>query len=254
MRPYIGITGFTSAEEVKSALEIFEREKKSLPHLLMVGVLASIKTLHGQTNRHPNRYPKIENIFKIFINHPSALNLVHYASNSTDLLFEQLMAITELIGPDLFHGFQLNIPWPDKKELCFFKKRYPDKKIVLQISRRVIEDSENNALILRHEIGRNYYNLIDYILLDLSGGRGKLFDILNIKRYLLAMKHDSYFNNIEFGVAGGLSGETIETIKPLFAEFPDLCIDAEGRLRDKNDYLDMSAVKKYISGAIKLLT
>jgi len=41
-------------------------------------------------------------------------------------------------------------------------------------------------------------------------------------------------------------------IEPLLDEFPSLCIDAEGKLRDEYDHLSSSYIKKYISNAFKL--
>lgn len=254
MRPYIGVTGFMDAEEVKLALEIFEKEKGNLPHKLMVGVLASFKTLYGETNKWPNRYPKIRDVSKIFLNHPDALNLVHYSTDNTDLLFVQLMAITELIGPKSFHGFQLNIPWPNPKELIRYKAFYPYKKIVLQIGSGAFEAVKNlpEFLINRILCYRGYESTVDCILLDTSRGKGKLFDTELIKTYLQAV--DEFFlSNLSMGVAGGLYGETAHILKPLFAKFPSLSIDAEGKLRDADDKLDMDLVEKYISNALKIL-
>ena len=55
---------------------------------------------------------------------------------------------------------------------------------------------------------------------------------------------------VGLGVAGGLCAERLYLLDGLLDEFPNLSIDAEGRLRDANDQLDLSAAKDYVLGAI----
>lgn len=247
IRPYIGITGFMSRDEVKWAWNAFEKTRLTDDYMLMVGVLASLKTLYGHTNKWPNRYPAVKDISAIFRQNPDVLNLVHYNSKNTELLFVQLMALTEFIGTQLFDGFQLNIPWPNELELVSYKSHYPSKKIVLQVGGGALEMIENSPGRLAERL-MMYVEVVDYMLLDPSGGKGKLFDAKNMGDYLRTIK-GLPLKNVGFGVAGGLSRSTMHLIEPLLEEFPDISIDAEGRLRNENDYLDMNLVEGYISKA-----
>ncbi len=251
MRPYIGITGFMSRDEVKWAWDAFKNTRLVPDYMLMVGVLASLKTLYGHTNKWPNRYPAVENISGIFIQDPGMLNLVHYNSKNTDMLFVQLMALTELIGSELFNGFQLNIAWPDELELLSYKSHYPDKKIVLQIGSGAFKEIENSPKKLVERLGL-YAGLIDYILLDMSGGKGKPLDTEILKEYLRAIKVSFAGIDIGLGVAGGLGPDTMHLVNPLSEEFSDLGIDAEGKLRNENDHLDMGFVEGYIRKAAEI--
>src|SRR5437868_5866280 len=106
--PYVGVTGFMSRPEVVEALAMVPRGSV---RRLMVGVLMSSKTLVGQINKWPGRYPKKDAIVDIFIDDPRALNLIHYNTDNPEALFTQLAEITKLAGPNL-DGFQLNIAWP----------------------------------------------------------------------------------------------------------------------------------------------
>ncbi|MDI6734376.1 MAG: hypothetical protein QMD50_02710 [Patescibacteria group bacterium] len=54
---------------------------------------------------------------------------------------------------------------------------------------------------------------------------------------------------MNFTVAGGLQAKNLDLLKPLIKEFPELSIDAEGKLRDEKDKLDFIAVKKYLEKA-----
>ena len=54
--------------------------------------------------------------------------------------------------------------------------------------------------------------------------------------------------------AGGLSAENLaELLSPLLPEWAGVSIDAEGRLRDAGDNLDMAAAVAYLQAALELL-
>jgi hypothetical protein len=180
------------------------------------------------------------------------LNLVHYNSKNTDMLFVQLMALTELIGPELFNGFQLNIAWPNELEILAYKARYPDKKIVLQVGGDAFEMIENSPEKLVERLMMYDVELIDCILLDLSGGKRKTLDPENLKNYLAAIDKESGFHDMGVGVAGGLSCDTMLLIKSLLKQVSYLSIDAEGKLRNENDHLDMGFIEGYIRKAAEI--
>lgn len=244
-RPYIGITGFMSKEEANA---IFELQQLPKNRLVMVGVLASLKTLRGIQNKRPNRYPKVENIAEIFPEHPQALNLIHYATDEPETLYTQLREITKLGGENM-HGLQLNIAWPPPFALYEYRLAYPFKKIVLQIGNRALEMVDTLPLFLAEKI-RSYEKVVDYILIDPSGGLGKPLDTSHADVYLRVLKRKNI--DIGLGVAGGLSPTTLNLVEPLAEDFPDLSIDAEGRLRDENDNLDLVLAKKYLEKAFEI--
>ena len=108
-RPYVGITGFMTQGE---ALSVLNSISVSTDRLIMIGVLASQKTVFwGMQNKWPNRYPTPKDISGIFPSHPFSLNLVHYNTKEPETLLEQMLGVTRLGGPN-FQGFQLNVKWP----------------------------------------------------------------------------------------------------------------------------------------------
>jgi len=112
-KSYIGITGFMSRQEVQEAQDAIP---PGSDRLLMVGVLVSSKTMRGEGNKHPGRYPAIEKVRGIFTGHPQVLNLVHFNTKEPDFLEEHLRKVAMSSGP-FFHGFQLNIAWPAPRML-----------------------------------------------------------------------------------------------------------------------------------------
>lgn len=245
--PYIGVTGYMSRNEIKETLTV-------VPHTtyrkLMVGVLASSKTMQGIENKWPNRYPiPVEKIKNIFVNDPRTLNLVHYNSKELDTLYQQMIYLTTIAGP-FFNGFQLNIKWPDKNVLQRYRTNYPEKTIVLQCGHSAIESSGGDPITFAKKV-KEYELLADYVLFDPSGGLGKPFDPYTAQEYLWALREAEV--QMGFGVAGGLSAETLHLVKHLIEDFPNISIDAEGQLRDKpSDILNTEKTRAYIRGAFEL--
>jgi hypothetical protein len=244
-KPYIGITGFMSLSD---ALRVLGAVPANTKRLVMVGVLASLKTMRGIQNKWPNRYPAMDKIADIFPNHPLSLNLIHYNTKEKDTLGDQLVAMTEFGGANL-HGFQLNIAWPDLATLNEYKRAYPTKQIVLQIGGHAFEMVNHSPEQLATKVAE-YDGIVEYVLLDPSGGYGKPFDPTLARNYLLALKSQNL--GMGLGVAGGLSPTTLDLVEPLAREFPDLNIDAEGRLRTPEDHLDLAVSSEYLRKAFAM--
>lgn len=242
--PYVGVTGFMSREEVQ---EVLDSVSPWLRRKVMIGVLASSKTINGGTNSHHNRYPTPGQMGNIFEDTSRALNLVHFSTKNREGLFEEMSRAFTLAGP-YCHGLQLNIPWPDPKVLGFFKTKAYPVTIVLQIGARAFEMIGYSPQRLADKIEKEYKHFIDFVLLDPSGGTGKPFNPEEMRGYLqeLEMKQMS----IGLGVAGGLSPATFgRLVSPLVKEFPDLSIDVETGVRNVYDNLDPKLAISFIRKA-----
>lgn len=234
--PYIGITGFMNHIE---ASEVLHKMPDNSDRHLMVGLLSSLKILREQGNKWPRRYPKKKDMRFVFPISMQALNLIHYNTDEPEHLSDQLMWLTDLMDNTL-DGFQLNIQWPTVNSLETFRKYNGASFIVLQIGSKAMSIGPTSVA----ERIASYRGLIDHVLIDASGGLGKSLNIEVTRSYLSAIADEGL--NIGLGIAGGLCPSNIEMIKPLVKEFPDLSIDAEGRLRDMNDNLDLPLAKEYV--------
>src|SRR3972149_5500104 len=105
---YIGVTGFTQKRDAECVLEMYDSLEHEPLRKLMIGVLASKKTLNGLPGKYPKRYPATKDIAAIFPDHPYAVNLIHFATDTPESLRDDLTQLTALGGPN-FHGFQLNM-------------------------------------------------------------------------------------------------------------------------------------------------
>ena len=247
--PYVGVTGFMSRAEVNEALSVVPRDST---HRLMIGVLMSSKTLAGQTNKWPGRYPQKEAVADIFVDHPQALNLVHYSTDDPHTLLEQLVQVTELAGPHL-DGFQLNIPWPNLHQLDDYRSLDygSTHTIILQIGKDSVLDVGGTPEGMVSAL-ENYVGVVDGVLFDPSGGRGEPFDPERAILYLSAIEDAGW--NLGLGVAGGLGPHTNHLIKPVAKRFQDISIDAQGKLRDSGNNLDTEAMKRYLVNMLNILS
>ena len=184
-RPYIGVTGFMTREEVVIALGFYREAWKGREptHDLMVGVLASSKTLCLHTASNPLRYPAATSIAHIFIDDPLALNLVHVCTNSdpSEIDGKRIpMGVDALrglrAGGALCHGIQVNSKRPGWRNVQDVRATIgPDARFVLQahpqwLDARLRADNGNMDSLLM--FGRTTTD----ILIDVSGGRGKIID------------------------------------------------------------------------------
>lgn len=250
MKPYIGVTGFTSPTEVKSALSVFP---VSSTRLLMVGVLVSWKSLRNipLKPRWQKQFPNPATIAEIFPNDSRVVNLIHFSTEEgqESSILADMLKIHEIAGPN-FHGFQLNIPWPEIQVVEEYRKAVGnDYRLVLQIGQKAVEAVGGTPRgvidMLSHYVG-----VINNVLLDPSGGLGKPFDTERAREFLSAIAEQRW--NLGLGVAGGLGPDSLNLVKPLVVEFPILSIDAQSQLRNGENNLDLNATKIYITKALQM--
>lgn len=250
--PYIGVTGFMTPQEVRAALRRFTA---FVPRKLMVGVLASSKTLRGQPNKWPGRYPVMERMKEIFQSHDLAVNLIHYNTDDPATLAEQLIELIGYAGPHL-HGFQLNVAWPPPNEITKFHEATDSKyRIVLQIDGRAMAEVDDNPVRLAYRVSQWYYGgSFHDILIDSSGGKGQPFDLAKARDILGEFKFQELLHLWNLGIAGGLGPSTVKRLAPLLEEHPNLNWDAEGQLRDPDsDDLDMLQVANYLDDSLEMV-
>jgi len=251
--PYVGITGFRDPGEVRALLDLDCGRRE-----LMVGVLASQRSLSGGPPRAGSRSPAREDIAGIFpaTGYPT-VNLVHFfapAGNNAGALAGWLEQAMHWGGP-FCHGLQLNITWPQPDALKGFKRLFPDKRLVLQVGGRDRPvELEGDPQTLANRIAHRYAGLVDYVLWDASGGKGIVLDPVVLVPYLEALEDRINDDGILMRqcVAGGLSADNIELVAEMCAMFPQLSLDAEGRLHGTNGRLDIAQCRRYLAAAASL--
>lgn len=260
-RPYIGVTGPTTQQEVNHLLDSFEANGINMesPHVPMIGFLVAQKTLNGGTLENNRRYPAFKDIPGLLkATGPFSFNTIHYSSPQKDNLGDQIIGIFK--GPiyedGLSQAVQLNIKWPPIDELRRTKLALPDLKIIMQLSSKALEGKSPREVA---DLLASYGSLADYTLIDPSGGQGVPFDAEAVVPYFEAISDRN--PHLTIGVAGGFSGENViergeELIKLLGTN--EFSIDAEGALRDRmgstfgDDIYNPEKVELFISEASRV--
>lgn len=255
--PYTGIAGFASAAEVRAvAADAPTLSAFGTPQYghrkLAIGVLVSDRTFRGLPPKtFPERYPAIGDVRSIidaacephvhrapwqpetegeaFDLKRRCLRLIHYHGPSEGLC-ARLDALCELAGPNL-DGFQLNIAWPAAEEMRAWIQDHPAMRLVLQISNRMYANLAQMPSRLVDAIAKEYLPWCTDLLFDLSGGDGRRLDLERSEEALAAL-HAAFGERLGIGLAGGLDRQSVHDLGPFFDRWPDLSIDAEGRIRD----------------------
>lgn len=182
---------------------------------------------------------------------------IHYNSRELSTLAEQVSEIFDSIYYEgLCSAIQLNIPLPEYHELRKIKTEFPEMQIIFQANQKVMENGRPDEIAEKIKI---YGDLIDYVLIDPSGGRGAEFDITKSIEIYEALRART---NLTVGFAGGFTGLNTENRVMMISNTTntrDFCIDAEGGLRDKlsdnygDDILNIKKVRGYIRTASRIL-
>lgn len=236
MNPYIGITDFLNFEQVQGMLQAFNAHR---PHgsnrVLHVGVMMSYKTLHGIPSKWSDIFPPKERIAEIFSS-DETYNCLHYADyeNNPELWRSLGMAISYSgIG---IRAIQLDMTWPDPGEVAHgIHASRKQVEVILQVGKDAIEEVGNSPQGVIERLS-DYEGVIHRVLLDKSMGMGVGMDATGLIPFVQAIKQQ--FPELGIVTAGGLGPKTMHLVKPLVDMFPEISIDAQGRLRPSGSILD----------------
>lgn len=246
---YIGVTDFTNANQAGMMLDLVPSEHR---YSLMVGTMMSYKVLNGINSKWATApsWCKPGDLSRPFVAHPKAFNTLHWADYDGVTGLGDLNTAVMLSGPNL-HALQLDMIWPSHRLVKYFAERH-DIPVVLQVGRAAVALAQDLDGIARYL--ESYGDSISYALLDMSGGEGKPLDpeaTLSRLRFLAPR-----FPQLRFAVAGGLGPDTLDLLVPIMTEFPDISIDAQGKLRLSGNAmhpLERFLVERYIERAFALL-
>lgn len=256
-KPYVGVTGAASCEEVESIIQAFITAGFTMdsPHIPMLGFLVSTENLKKPDTPIGNRYPRfnvVEDLLKQVKNR--ALAMIHYCQSKNPA--ERLPPAAEVIrifeSADIYNSglcksVQLNTIWPDKAQVRAIKIKYADMQIVLQLRREMIQGQLCQDVVT--EIREKYGKYLSYVLIDPSAGEGVEFDVAESTAFYHELKNQ--LPDLMVGFAGGLAGEDCEgklrTIVKELGGQADFCIDSESGFRDKpTDTLEIERVRSHL--------
>ncbi len=225
-KPYYGITGVTTIEQSQALLRTVDRLGLPRTHQLMIGVLASYKSLARGSLADPKQYVPVNELNDVLVHDRRLLNTVHYNSRADGLVLQ----LGDLLGRVRYaRGVQLNIAWPAPEVLDQWRSEFYIR-VILQVGSRAYGEVGRTPVDLAKRLER-YAGLVDYVLFDSSGGTGTPFDDGEASRVLCALVATEL--PMRWGIAGGLNPDNLAAkLQPLREIYPDLSFDAQGGLRD----------------------
>jgi hypothetical protein len=225
-------------DQVRAMLAVLKNTGSS--HKLGVGVMMSYKTLHGLPTKWANAFPKNQDIADIFINSANVFNVLHYADYNNDSCGMDYAVGLSWCGANV-HAIQFDMIWPDVGYLEYAVYRARNNRlpidVILQVGTNAMDAVGNDPYKVAEKLSWYYHaNCLDRVLLDKSMGKGQPMNAEILLPYIHEIK--SHFHDLGIVIAGGLGPDTMHLIEPILAEFPDVSIDAQGRLRKSRDALD----------------
>ena len=234
---YIGVTGFTTIEDV-------DIMNKSLGSSLgMYGILMSHSTLKGKPIR--GRYAALCDVKELMHNMPDkSLRTIHWCDGGWRNRENAWKGIEEAINSagGECNAIQLNMAYPLVDFFKTLKEKY-NFKTIFQIEAQMFEDPKEMAKKMQP-----YKNFVDYVIIDQSMGAGIPIDPAVSKAVAKEMQ------GLGLGVvfAGGLCKDNVVEIADMIKEF-EASVDEEGRLMNPAGSLDHGKVKDYVREARKII-
>lgn len=262
-KPYIGITGFKTKEQIEAVLNGLSPADRSFfiknDYQLMLGVTASDKRLNDvmSEGKTSPRIGEIENMFEaVFAGRNQVVSsfclpMIHYFTSVPQMLYDEVCKLFQsgtvgwLYKQNLCKAIQINQDWPSVGSLQSIKYALPELQIVVQLSPNALTASDESII----ERASHYANLASHILIDPSGGNAKQLDLTRGVKLLNRLKQ--VLPNLHIGAAGGFGPDNIDSAVQQLGSgaYKKFCVDAQGKLRTE-DQLDPAKANNYITEAI----
>ncbi|MBS3147255.1 hypothetical protein J4219_00050 [Candidatus Woesearchaeota archaeon] len=257
MKPYIGITGFKTAQEVQAMNLAFERTEE-INYTAMYGFISSTKRMK-KPEEQGNESPALAELEHILRCVPAnALHALHYFTEEAQNVAREVTDITTRYDPESrLKAVQLNLTWPSPKQVELIRAH--GLEVILQLPRSATEGKTPSEIATK---AKEYNGLANYILVDPSGGLGIEFEPKRAAEIMHAVASEI---PAIVGAAGGLSAENVFdrviTMRDLYENTPHtatrltngFCIDAQGKLRNKKETvneIDIEKAQKYVCNAV----
>jgi len=238
---YSGVCDVISPEQARAMAEQLRQNRKSPNRKIMIGSMAGHFTLkpdEDDPGEQRSVFPSKEKISLGFTDDPDVLNTVHFADlyrpRDVQTILEDLELVVQYGGEHL-HAIQLDVTWPNPEEIEKFKDGHPQLIIILQIGQFAFEETDNDPQKVMDRL-REYGDSIDFVLLDMSMGRGVGMESEGLLSLLRLIRKE--LPRLRLTVAGGLGPDSMDLLEPIAREFPDISIDAQGRLKPADTKVD----------------
>jgi phosphoribosylanthranilate isomerase len=251
MKPYVGITGFTTKEEVEVLAEVAHDELDDLGYQFMLGFISSEKRLAHPSERGKTSpaFQDLPALLEAVPDYDVCLPMIHYFTTNREELGKQVGLVfnhQDMYWENLCMAIQINMAWPELEQLNQISEAFPDMHIVLQLTKEILQEDITSMT----EKAKAYRGYADYVLADPSGGLGQELDLGRAAGRLASIQ--TVLKETVPGIAGGLSEDNVYEIALtiLYGLQPSpISWDAQGQLRtggSRGQSIDLDKATTYI--------
>lgn len=262
--PYIGVSGVITPDQQEWISRIADSKGNRGNRKLLFGVKAMDKTyyLKMENKYGPLCYPVGDDVGKSLELSPDNLCV-------PQIYLDYKSAAERGEGPKMYqenflhnliddcapwiNGIQFDmLAWHSSEEQKMLEslRKYAGQnfRILIQCYGKQMEENTPYEIV---EKLKGLEGIVDYILFDSSHGTRKTLDVEVLEPFVEKASGPDWLG---VGIAGGFDGPTIREYLPnLFKNYPDLSIDAEGKLHQTPDgILDRKVVGDYLDAAVNL--
>lgn len=235
--PYVGVCGVQTVDQARELERHWARLASKTDRNLMIGVLAIAPIVRGDGEPFWSvRCPEDQARSDIFSSLETSTGCLHFLGTKSGLAGELHAVLTVTPG---IAAVQLNMAEVEPSEVVAVRRTWPQLALGWQVA-------DPSLVSYRHALVEH----LDFILLDTSRGRGIQFDPQSLVPEVQACREQ--FPQLLIGVAGGLDGGSVASLKALLSAEPRLSWDAEGRLRTA-EQLDPRRANAYLDASASLL-
>jgi hypothetical protein len=250
-RPYIGIPGIMTGEEVRKILAVYGL---GYSHLLMVEAHMNKRALSGafEDERAKLRFPDPRKLASIFIPDARLLNVVRYESDDPDptSMYEDLLQIRNLAGPHL-GGFVLDMEQAHPHVIArYLDHMDPKMRFILRIDAKTLERFRKSTQPFESFLEWHLSNITDILIDPVEQPRLPFNPVFAGQLFVWLAKH---CETVRVGITGAAANGVMSAVADLLCLYPNLAVTAGKRLRDKNNQLSFEKVKKFLDESHALL-
>ncbi|MGV8086351.1 MAG: hypothetical protein ACP5N1_01845 [Candidatus Woesearchaeota archaeon] len=247
---YISIAGFKNQQEVKEVSYAIQNIDFGY-HQIMYGIHCSSKRMRD-IYTEGDLSPAVINMEALVASIPAnRIPVIHYYSNDQKQAFSEISNLIENVPG--FNHIQLNMDWPSVNGMNYLKNKFSDRnlKFILQLPERALSELNENQIA---RIVQAYEKSADYVLIDLSGGKGKELNIEKSAKMMNAILDNS---SIPLSVAGGLSADNVASI---IYSLKEKCgnmfsVDTQTRVRtEDNKKIAIDKATAFFKNSLEALT
>lgn len=241
---YVAAAGVSTRQEMSTCLWKSDKLRSYTLNRRVVGaMLFSPQSLHDRRAlAYPNRFPRLEDVSE-WISEFDYIDPkvdrqeihIHYSpSGQSDAVLGDLEQIASALCRIKAVGLQLNASMPSVSAMEAWVDWFPNGRIILPITRRMANSkvSPKELATMLREI---YSGLVTDVLLDWSGGQGRLFDPEAALPWLEGLA--IHWPEVRLGVAGGFGPVRLSGFQEVQKRLGPVNLDAETNLRDGDDRL-----------------